>query len=318
MIPPSLQSFSALILQSRLLGPEELERLLRMMPDARTATPTAFADHLVAVGALTRYQADKLLRGVVDGLVFGPFTVLDLLGRGAMGNVYRVVDRRDGALRALKVLPPAKAAAEPWRVLRFHREMVLAARVNHPNVARCREFGRQDGIHYLVFDALPGQTLADVVEAEGPLPLGRAIRLFAGIAAGLTHIHAQGLIHRDLSPSNIQVGPNDHPWILDLGLALLTTERRHQSAAAPDERPVGTAGYLAPEQRRDSQAVDDRADVYSLGCCLRYALIGAVGEGLGGAQPPEVGELLAAMLAEEPAERPTAAAVATALAAAAG
>jgi len=209
---------------------------------------------------------------VPGGLVFGPFRILDQLGSGATGKVYRAVDRRTGLERALKVLPPSNA--EERVVQRFRREMFLAQLLDHPQIARCHEVGRQDGIYYLVFDLLAGRPLQEVVEVEGPLAPARAARVFAGFAAGLAHAHQRGLVHRDVSSTNLIVGDQAQGWLVDFGLALLGGEASEGGGTKESDVPLGTPGYIAPEQCRNHHSVDGRADIYSLGCCLHLALTG--------------------------------------------
>lgn len=271
----SLQSLVENMLRSGLFTPGALRQGLSAAPPGLPAEPEAVAEFLVAAGQLTPYQAGKLLRGVIQGLVFGPFHVLDLLGQGAMGNVYQARDQRTGRLRALKILPPHRA--QERLVQRFQREMVFSQMLDHPHIARCYEVGRHEGVYYLVLDCLPGRELGRMVETDGPLRPSRATRVFAGLASGLAHAHSRGLTHRDLSPSNLVIDANDHAWIVDFGLALLDSERTTApivTGASHEQCVVGTAGWIAPEQICDPRAVDARADLFSLGCCLYLALTG--------------------------------------------
>lgn len=199
----------------------------------------------------------------------GPYELLAPLGAGAMGEVYRARDGRDGAEVALKVLPAA-LAADPGRVRRFEREAEAAARVVHPHVLRLLDFGVADGTHYLVSELLQGETLKARL-ARGPLP-GRAelLRLALGLVDGLAALHAAGVVHRDLKPENLFVTERGLK-ILDLGLARLDdAERADGTLSENGTTPgtvLGTAGYMAPEQVR-GQATDQRADVFALGAII--------------------------------------------------
>jgi serine/threonine protein kinase len=122
---------------------------------------------------------------------------------------------------------------------------------------------------------IAGQSLYRLVTTHGPLPVGRAARLFAQVAAGLGHAHEQGLIHRDLKPSNVMISPRDHVKVLDLGLALVMGEVvEDQRVVGGKGYVVGTMDYIAPEQTEDATAVDARSDLYALGCTLYFALTG--------------------------------------------
>ena len=273
--PPTAEGFLRCVLRSGLLGREQLQSSLRGVPHERRGEAQALADHLVKGGKLTRFQASKLLRGTSQGLVIGPFRVLAPLGKGGMGTVFLVRDERSAQLAALKILPPKLARTEERMLARFRREMELSQRVSHPHLARTFEVGEFRGVHYIAMEYIPGLTLSKLVAQEGPLPLPRAARLMAEVAAGLEHAHEQGLIHRDLKPSNILVTPHDHAKVLDLGLALMSGEKGGDAAVVGGQGViVGTMDYISPEQTLDAVSVDARSDLYSLGCTLYFALTG--------------------------------------------
>src|SRR5262249_12625358 len=154
------------------------------------------ADHLVKLGKLSRFQASKLIGGAPLGLVLGPYQVLAPIGRGGMGTVYLARDTRSQMLLALKVLPPKRAREEERLLARFRREMELSQRVAHPHIAWTYEVGVYQGVYFIAMEYIPGRSLYRLVQEEGPLPVGRAARLFAEVAAALDHAHHQGLIHR--------------------------------------------------------------------------------------------------------------------------
>src|SRR5262245_24361631 len=178
---PDLAAFARLLGRSRLVSADEAARLTAGHP-----TPAAAADRLVRDGVLTRYQADKLLAGRWQGLVLGPYRVLRPVGRGGMGVGY--LARRDGAPDpvALKVLPPATAAAKPRSLARFKREMRIGRIVpRHPHVVATVDSGVIDGVYFLAMEYAPGPTLKHRVKKRGAVPVDRAVRLFAQAAAGL-------------------------------------------------------------------------------------------------------------------------------------
>jgi serine/threonine protein kinase len=271
---PKSGAFLQAVLRSGLLDRDQLQAALKPMPD-RQAPAQATADFLVKTGKLTRFQASKLLEGAVVGLVLGPFHVLAPLGKGGMGTVYLARDTRNQQLLALKVLPPKRARKEDRMVARFLREMHMCQRVAHPNLTQTYEVGNYHGVYYIAMEFIPGKNMYRLVTDEGTLPVPRAARLFAEAAAGLEHAHQQGLIHRDLKPSNLIVTPADHTKVLDLGLALMADEIPTDAAVVGGVGyVVGTMDYIAPEQTEDPTKVNARADVYSLGCTLYYALTG--------------------------------------------
>jgi serine/threonine protein kinase len=324
---PPLDAFLDALRRSRLLDADDLGRLAGR---SRAASARELADFLVREGELTHYQSHKLLAGRVKGLVVGPYRILAPLGRGGMGTlVYLARDRRmseslgDSVLVALKVLPDRKAQAEPRVFARFRREMELGRRADHPNVVRTIGSGEAEGVHYLALEFVPGKTVRHLVTRDEPLPAGEAARIFADVAAGLAHLHARGLVHRDVKPANVMVRPDGRAVLLDLGLAYAPGESLPEDPAIVGGRGyvVGTMDYLAPEQARDAVAVGPAADLYGLGCALYLALTGSVpypAEGvkekvrrhrrdpvpLVAAAPPEFARFVQRLMAKHPEDRP--------------
>ena len=279
--PPAItpEAFVATVARSRLLTRARIDVVLRG-PPPRTAR--AAADRLVNTGDLTHYQAEKLLQGLWQGLVLGPYHILAPLGRGGMGTVYLGRDSRIGtddpaaALAALKILPPKRAREEAKTLLRFRREMDLGRHVQHPNITRTVEAGEVGGVHYIAMEYVPGRSLRQVVVKEGPLSVADAARVFADVCAGLDHAHGRGLIHRDLKPSNIMVTPDGRAKILDLGLAILMDETlpADPTIVGGQGYILGTMDYIAPEQTSDATDVGPHSDLYAAGCSLYFALTG--------------------------------------------
>ena len=271
--PPKLEDFLKTVRKSGLLEPARLDAALATAPAGQRETAPALADFLVRTGRLSRYQAQKLLKGAFLGLLMGPYQVLAPIGKGGMGVVYLARDQRDGRLAALKVLSPRKA--EGRMLARFRREMEISRKVNHSNVALTYDSGEYHGAPFIAMEYIPGKTLYRLVQAEGPLRTARAARLFAEAASGLHHAHEKGLVHRDLKPSNLMVTPHDHAKVLDLGLAIIQGEEIGDPAVVGGQGYiVGSMDYIAPEQTTDATKVDRRADVYGLGCCLYFAVSG--------------------------------------------
>jgi serine/threonine protein kinase len=269
----AVEGFLKNVLRSGVLDRDRLQAALRGVPRERRGDPGAVADHLVRGGHLSRFQSRKILRGHWRGLILGPYQILAPVGRGGAGTVYLARDYRTGELIALKILP--RDSAEKRQRARFRREMQLSRRVDHPHVASTYSAGKIDGIYYIAMEFIPGKSLYRLVQAQGPLEVSRAARLMGEVAAGLEHAHSQGLIHRDLKPSNIMVTPHDHAKVLDLGMAMIEGEEVADVRVVGGKGYIlGTMDYIAPEQTADAAAVDRRADIYSLGCTLYYAITG--------------------------------------------
>jgi serine/threonine protein kinase len=263
------------VVRSGLIEQDELDAALEDVPDTLREDTLILSEHLIRKGKLTRFQASKLLRGISQGMILGPYRILAPIGQGGMGKVFLVRDSRSDQLLALKILPPRQARTEERMLARFRREMEMSKRVAHPHLAWTSEVGELRGVPFIAMEYIPGQTLSRVVEQEGPLPIARAARLMAEVASGLEHAHNQGLVHRDLKPSNIQITPRDHAKVLDLGLALIHGEVVTDAKVVGGQNYiVGSMDYIAPEQTFDASAVDRRGDIYSLGCTLYFALTG--------------------------------------------
>jgi tetratricopeptide (TPR) repeat protein/TolB-like protein len=203
----------------------------------------------------------------------GVYELVDELGAGGMGVVWRAHDERLGRDVALKILPPHLAERED-AAIRFEREARGLAALSHPNIISIFDLGEQDGVRYLVTELLSGETLRDALR-NGPLPWRRAIAICATIADGLAAAHAKGILHRDLKPENIFITTDDRVKILDFGLAkevslpdANATTVAHQTEPG---RVLGTLGYTSPEQLR-SEEIDFASDIFAVGCIL-YELI---------------------------------------------
>jgi serine/threonine protein kinase len=271
----TVDDFLRLVLKSGVVERERLQSALRTVPMAERGAPKSIADNLVANKLLTPFQAQKLLAGVSVGLKLGPYIIQTPIGKGGMGTVYLAKDSRTDLPAAIKVVSPKRVQEGQRHLARFQREMVLSQKLQHPNVALTKDVGEVQGVHYLALEYIPGVTLHRLVTRDGPLAPPRAARLFAEVCAALDHAHSQGLIHRDMKPTNIMVTPDDHAKVLDLGLALMEGEVVDDPEVVGGKGYiVGSVEYIAPEQTHDPTQVDARADLYSLGCTLYFALSG--------------------------------------------
>ncbi|WP_280404415.1 serine/threonine-protein kinase [Nocardia brasiliensis] len=196
---------------------------------------------------------------------FGHYRLDRLLGSGGTGQVWLAHDDTTGRSVALKVLSTTYAAEPAYRQ-RFTREARLAAQVRGPHLASIHAFGEHDGRLYLAMEFIAGVDLAALLQQEGPLPPARAVRIVMQVAQALDDVHRAGLVHRDVKPSNIMLGPDDHVHLIDFG----TAYRIDQPALTTSSHVVGTLAYMAPE--RFSGAGDARSDQYSLACVLYECL----------------------------------------------
>jgi serine/threonine-protein kinase len=207
--------------------------------------------------------------------------MVELIGSGGMGEVYRARDTKLGREIAIKILPEV-FSQDRERLARFEREARLLASLNHPNIATIHGLEESDGLHFLVLELVPGETLAERI-AQGTIPIEDAIPLFKQIAEALGAAHEKGVIHRDLKPANIKVTPEGNIKVLDFGLAKALGDEApvsdlSQSPTLTREATragviMGTAPYMSPEQAR-GKGVDKRTDVWAFGCCLYEALSG--------------------------------------------
>ena len=288
---------------------EGLNKELNRYPSSELLT-----DDLIQRGLLTHYQQTHLLCGQGEKLVLGPYRILDPLGEGGMGLVYKGWHPRLDRYVALKLIRPQVLAARPDIVTRFHREARAIAQLNHPNVVILYDAEECEGTHYLAMEFVDGITLEKMVRQSGPLAIRQACDYMRQAALGLQHAQECGLVHRDIKPSNILVATKPAAprrsssmlrrptlitmrdkqlsldtggksgfgsWglikILDMGLARLAESLDGEAVLTPLTKAgalLGTPDFIAPEQARDATKVDIRADLYSLGCTFYYILTG--------------------------------------------
>jgi serine/threonine-protein kinase len=208
---------------------------------------------------------------------FGPYELSELLGRGGMGEVWRAVDTRKARTVALKRLP-AEMTGEREFEDRFRREAHAAARLNDPHVIPIHDFGEIEGRLFLDMRLVHGQDVGAAIESVGALGAARSVSVIEQVASALDAAHDEGLVHRDVKPSNVlltpskrTVGPQDFVYLIDFGIATGAAlgTRLTQTGMA-----IGTAAYMAPERFTDGVDADPRIDVYALGCVLHEALTG--------------------------------------------
>jgi len=283
--------YASLLSKSKLLPQEEVDALLKKWREESGGTDgqvEAFSKSLVSKRILTAWQAAMVLRGRADGFFLERYKILDQIGKGQMGGVYKAVHSL-GQMVALKILP-ASRAKDPRVLGRFQREARLLTQLDHPNVVRAFQVGESGGRHFIVMEYLDGETLDEILQRRKKLPVGEAVRLVRQALDGLQHLHEKRMVHRDLKPSNLMIVPgNNRPagdttWdatvrIVDIGLGRelfdeTAPEGQIDTQLTVEGAVVGTPNYMSPEQAKDARSADIRADIYSLGCVLYHALTG--------------------------------------------
>jgi serine/threonine-protein kinase len=244
--------------------------------------PRDVARDLVARNWLTPYQVNQLFLGRAQDLVIGPYRVLERLGEGGAGQVFKAQHQAMNRIVALKVIR-RELLSEPEVVSRFYREIAVVGQLSHPNIVHAYDAGPIGVTHVLAMEYVEGIDLHRLVKRSGQLPVGQACEYIRQAALGLQHAHERGLVHRDIKPANLLVttpptAPEGIIKILDLGLARLhqtTMDGEVTSVFTPVNSVImGTPDYMAPEQAVNFHSADIRSDIYSLGCTLHYLLTG--------------------------------------------
>ena len=259
--------------ESDLLSDEEIRSIhdsIGSRPDVKSAE--SFARELVRQDHLTKLQAAAVLKGKTKNLVFGEYVVLEKVGSGGMGQVFKARHRPTGKLVAVKVLS-ADAVKNRRLIERFKKEARAVARLKHPNIVRAYEAGKINRIRYLVMEYVEGENMLVRVKRKGPLPVDECIRSVLEAARGLDYAHQKGVIHRDIKPSNLlRDRSTARVKVLDMGLARVDEPDEDEIRLTMPGQMLGTARFMSPEQVEDARKADVRSDVYSLGCTLYFLM----------------------------------------------
>ncbi|MBN9122491.1 MAG: protein kinase [Planctomycetes bacterium] len=239
------------------------------------AEAPALAEYLVDQGTITAFQAERILNGKSQGLVLGPYVLLDAIGQGSMGQVYKATSKNDNNLYAVKVLPRRSM----WNVRLARRQVRSFGNFAHPAVVPFVDVGTAGGLHYLAWPLVEGQTLEGLVQQQGKLPPAQAALYAVHVAQGLTAAHQNNLFHGLIKPSNVMIGADNQARILDFGIGSLLVENDGESLVDT----MSTANTLtsgldcsSPESIMEPTNRTPAGDQYSLGCTLYYALTGRV------------------------------------------
>lgn len=281
-MPTTLISFLDTLRNSQVIPDKELDAILnKLSSDGKEPIVGAVAQELVEGKWITNYQAKELCNGSTISL--GDYLILDPLGEGGMGKVYRARHQKMDRIVALKVIRDRHLDSET-AVKRFEREITSVSKLSHRNIVTAYDAGVRDGRHYLAMELVKGLTLSGIVRAQGPLCVERAAGYIAQTATGLAYVHSHKIVHRDIKPNNIAVDQDDVVKVLDLGVARLLTDKLFEEDPMTVAGEImGTFDFMAPEQATDAKSVDHRADIYSLGCTLYFLITGKSIYGAGSA-----------------------------------
>ncbi|AMV18948.1 serine/threonine protein kinase [Planctomyces sp. SH-PL14] len=318
-----VSSLGATLVERGFLAQPVLEAALQKA-SAQEVSP--FLQGLVREGHLTHFQEKAIERQQIDSLCFGPYLILDILGRGGMSVIFRARHRHMDRLVALKVISP-DIEKDPIAIQRFWREVRIIAQLDHPNIVKAFDAGDEGGKMYLAMELVRGVNCSQLIKDRGPLKPQVALKILGQAALGLDYAHTSGIVHRDVKPSNILISDKGMVKVLDLGLALLsapTSSAVQNTDLTRTGIVMGTVDYIAPEQARGRRDLDGRADIYSLGCTLFYLITGTRPysganpieiilqhttapvpkfEAAGVTVPPPVQELLDRMMVKDPEQR---------------
>mgnify|MGYP006108926027 CR=1 FL=1 len=252
------------------LGIMTADEVRAIWEDGVEPDPQKLAVKLVRAGTLTKYQAIRVYQNKHHGLLLGNYLILDRIGRGGMGEVFKARHRRMKRLVAVKVLSQKVTQSDQSR-RRFQREVEAAGKLDHANIVTYYDADKHKGIDFLVMEFVDGKDLAALLkQKDEPFSVAESLDCIIQAARGLQFAHESGVVHRDIKPQNMLLDSNGCIKILDMGLVSLEDTEDQDSADDLTEHNqiMGSIDYMSPEQAEDIKNVDARTDIYSLGCTL--------------------------------------------------
>lgn len=319
----------------QIIPPDRLADFLPPRP--APVDPQDLMRDMIRRGDLTKFQAQEILNGRAKSLVLGNYVLVDRIGVGGMGQVFKAQHKRMKRVVAVKTLPKS-VTKDAVALGRFQREVEAAAKLSHPNVVAAHDADEADGVHFLVMEFVDGPDLHAMLKQQGKMPVADVVKYLGQAAEGLAFAHAKGVVHRDIKPGNLLLDKDGVIKILDMGLARFDEDddghKAHQQELTQAGLMMGTVDYMAPEQARNLKKADAKSDVYSLGCTMYRLLTGkppydgetAIDKILAhretpipslraerGDVPPALDAFYARMVAKQPDRRPAMAEIAATL-----
>ena len=270
-MPVALKTFLSQLSSSGIVPEEKLKVVVSKK--ASFADGEALARDMIKSRLLTKYQAEQILGGKGKSLTMGKYQILEKIGAGGMGQVYKAFHSGTERIVAIKMILK-KGKIDPEVVKRFEREVKAAAKLVHSNIITVFDADQADGRIFMVMEYIKGDDLGGILRKKGQLSVSEAVDYILQAARGLKYAHDQGVIHRDIKPGNILVDSSGNVKIVDMGLAKVESKEDDESISmltAP-AAIMGTVDFMSPEQGFSSKNVDARADIYSLGATLFFLL----------------------------------------------
>jgi serine/threonine-protein kinase len=270
----TINTFVSLLRKSGLAEASEIDTVVGSLDNLDAPLSDEVTKAFLDAKLITTWHLKQLLKGKHRGFFLERYKLLDELGKGGMSSVYLAEHTSMHLPVAIKVLP-VKRVGEKSYLERFKREAKASFKLRHDNIAGATDFDHNGDLWYIVLDYIEGEDLYQKVKRNGPLPIRDAVEYIRQAACGLQYAHEEGFVHRDIKPANLMLDTKGTVKILDLGLALVGDDDEEGGLTkAHDEKVLGTADYLAPEQAKNSHSADPRSDIYALGCTLYYLIVG--------------------------------------------
>ncbi len=270
----TIKTFVELLRKSGLAEASKIDEIVGSLENLDSPLTDEVTDAFINANLITTWHLKQLLKGKHRGFFLERYKLLNELGKGGMSSVYLAEHTGMHLPVAIKVLP-VKRVGEKSFLDRFKREAKASFKLRHSHIAGATACDHHVDLWYIVLDYSEGEDLHQKVKRTGPLPVRDAVEYIRQAACGLQYAHEEGLVHRDVKPANLMLDTKGTVKILDLGLALDGDDDEEGGLTkAHDEKVLGTADYLAPEQSKNSHSADPRSDIYALGCTLYYLIVG--------------------------------------------